>query len=104
MGKENLNGLDVTKLDGASKKYYEALQWEYEETGKMLDRLVAEKQARENATGANKLDRRAAEQYLETLRWDHQQEMAMLERLVAEKQARESLETADAPLDKKPHE
>lgn len=62
MSKENLNGLDVTKLDGASKKYYEALQWEYEETGKMLDRLVAEKQARE------------------------------------------SLETADAPLDKKPHD
>ena len=62
MSKENLNGLDVTKLDGASKKYYEALQWEYEETGKMLDRLVPEKLARE------------------------------------------FLETADAPLDKKPHE
>ena len=57
-----------------------------------------------NGLDVTKLDRRAAEQYLETLRWDHQQEMAMLKRLVAEKQARESLETADAPLDKKPHE
>ena len=104
MSKENLNGLDVTKLDGASRKYYEAMQWADQHELEMLDRLLAEKQARENATGANKLDRRAAEQYLETLRWDHQQEMAMLKRLVAEKQARESLETADAPLDKKPHE
>ena len=57
-----------------------------------------------NGLDVTKLDRRAAEQYLEALRWDHQQEMAMLKRLVAEKQARESLETADAPLDKKPHE
>ena len=104
MSKENLNGLDVTKLDGASRKYYEAMQRADDRTTAMLEQLVAEKQARENTTGANKLDRRAAEQYLETLRWDHQQEMAMLKRLVAEKQARESLGTADAPLDKKPHE
>lgn len=62
MSKENLNGLDVTKLDGASRKYYEAMQW--------------------------------ADQH----------ELEMLDRLLAEKQARESLETADAPLDKKPHE
>ena len=62
MSKENLNGLDVTKLDGASRKYYEAMQ-------RADDRTTA-----------------------------------MLKRLVAEKQARESLETADAPLDKKPHE
>ena len=103
MSKENLNGLDVTKLDGASKEYYEALQWEYEETGKMLDRLVAEKQARENAAGANKLDGASAK-YLEAMRWADQHELEMLDRLLAEKQARESLETADAPLDKKPHE
>ena len=62
-----------------------------------------QKQARENTTGANKLDGASAK-YLEALRWEHQSEMAMLKRLVAEKQARESLETADAPLDKKPHE
>lgn len=62
MSEENLNGLDVAKLDGASRKYYEAMQW--------------------------------ADQH----------ELEMLDRLLAEKQARESLETADAPLDKKPHE
>ena len=62
MSKENLNGLDVTKLDGASRKYYEAMQ-------RADDRTTA-----------------------------------MLEQLVAEKQTRESLETADAPLDKKPQE
>lgn len=103
MSKENLNGLDVTKLDGASRKYYEAMQWADQHELEMLDRLLAEKQARENATGANKLDGASAK-YLEALRREHQSEMAMLKRLVAEKQARESLETADAPLDKKPHE
>lgn len=103
MSKENLNGLDVTKLDGASRKYYEAMQRADDRTTEMLERLVAEKQARENTTGANKLDGASAK-YLEALRWEHQSEMAMLDRLVAEKQARESLETADAPLDKKPHE
>ena len=42
------NGLDVTELTGASRRYYEAMQWEYEETSRMLDRLIAEKRTHES--------------------------------------------------------
>ncbi len=40
--------MDMSKLDGASRKYYEAMQRADQHELEMLDRLIAEKQARES--------------------------------------------------------